>query len=140
MSYWRANVGVRMMKEIEMEVLYDASRNTTPGGELTYALNDLEAVSGMQKGDSGHSLGGHEICWSASLCHCLRPCNVEFLIVADDHFTKWIQAKQMATITEKKVLDFVYGTEAVIHAEIRIPTTRVALIDQDTNEEALRLN
>lgn len=42
----------------------------------------------------------------------------EFLIVAIDHFTKWVEAKQLASITARKVKDFFYDT---IITRFRIP-------------------
>ncbi|GKC94871.1 reverse transcriptase domain-containing protein, partial [Tanacetum coccineum] len=145
------------------------------------------------------------------------PGNVKFFIVAMDYFTKWIEAKVVATITDNHVKKFVwdnivcrfglpgeivsdnvkhpqpnglveranrslgerikarlgegnknwieelphvlwahrtmiksshgdtsfsltYGTEAVIPAEIRMPTYRTAVVDVVLNTEALRLN
>ncbi|GJV30861.1 reverse transcriptase domain-containing protein [Tanacetum coccineum] len=131
------------------------------------------------------------------------PGKVKFLIVAIDYFTKWIEAKAVATITGSQVKKFVwdnivcrfglpgeiisdngkqfrrrikhiglmkkqdwiedfrivygsstmikssngetpfsltYGTEAVIPAEIGMPTLRTAEIDQAKNNEALGIN
>ncbi|GJS67451.1 reverse transcriptase domain-containing protein [Tanacetum coccineum] len=116
------------------------------------------------------------------------PGKVKFLIVAIDYFTKWIEAKAVATITGNQVKKFVwdnivcrfglpgeiisdngkqfrdnpfkdwphrtmikssngetpfsltYGTEAVIPAEIGMPTLRTAEIDQAKNNEALGIN
>ncbi|GJR37035.1 reverse transcriptase domain-containing protein [Tanacetum coccineum] len=143
------------------------------------------------------------------------PCKVKFLIVAIDYFTKWIEAKAVATITgnqfcdnpfkdwceklcirqcfasvkypqanglveranrslgegikarlDEKSKDWIeevphvlwahctmikssngetpfsltYGTEAVIPAEIGMPTLRTAEIDQAKNNEALGIN
>ncbi|GJS64906.1 reverse transcriptase domain-containing protein [Tanacetum coccineum] len=127
---------------------------------------------------------------------------VKFLIVAMDYFTKWIEAKGVATITGNQVKKFVwdnivcrfglpreiisdndkqfsdnpfknwcdklnitqrfasvkhpqsnglsshgdtpfsltYGTEAVIPAEIRMPTYRTATVDNVHNDEELWLN
>nr|GFA29153.1 reverse transcriptase domain-containing protein [Tanacetum cinerariifolium] len=122
---------------------------------------------------------------------------VKFLIVAMDYFTKWIEAKAVATITGGQVKKFVwdnivcrfervnrslgegikaclgeknknwveelphvlwahrtmiksshgdtpfsltYGTEAVIPAEIGMPTYRIAAVDVVSNNEELRLN
>ncbi|GJS51747.1 reverse transcriptase domain-containing protein [Tanacetum coccineum] len=127
------------------------------------------------------------------------PGKVKFLIVAIDYFTKWIEAKPVATITGNQVKKFVwdnivcrfglhgeivslgegikarlderskdwmgelshvlwahrtmikssngetpfsltYGTEAVIPAEIGMPTLRTAEIDLIKNDEALEIN
>nr|GEZ95265.1 reverse transcriptase domain-containing protein [Tanacetum cinerariifolium] len=57
------------------------------------------------------------------------PRKVKFLIVAMDYFTKWIEAKPVATITE-----------AVIRAEIGMPTMRTAEVDMVQNDEALEIN
>ncbi|XP_071729067.1 uncharacterized protein [Rutidosis leptorrhynchoides] len=34
--------------------------------------------------------------------------NVKFLVVAIDYFTEWIEAKPLSTITERKILTFVW--------------------------------
>ncbi|GJW04837.1 reverse transcriptase domain-containing protein [Tanacetum coccineum] len=107
------------------------------------------------------------------------PGKVKFLIVAMDYFTKWIEAKPVATITGNQVKKFVwenivcrfglpgeiisdngkqfrdnpfrdcngdtpfsltYGTEAVIPAEIGMPTFRTAEVDVAENDEALEIN
>ncbi|GJV39317.1 reverse transcriptase domain-containing protein [Tanacetum coccineum] len=117
------------------------------------------------------------------------PRKVKFLIVAMDYFTKWIEAKAVATITGNQSNGLVeranqslgegikarlgegnknwieelprvlwahrtmiksshgdtpfsltYGTEAVIPAEIRMPTYRTTVVDTVHNNEELRLN
>nr|GEU99088.1 reverse transcriptase domain-containing protein [Tanacetum cinerariifolium] len=117
------------------------------------------------------------------------PCKIKIFIVAMDYFTKWIEAKAVATITggqsnglveranqslregikarlgegnknwvEKlphvlwahhtmiksshgdTPFSLTYGTEAVIPAEIRMPTYRTAAVDVVYNDEELRLN
>ncbi|GJS99663.1 reverse transcriptase domain-containing protein [Tanacetum coccineum] len=80
---------------------------------------------------------------------------VKFLIVAMDYFTKWIEAKAVATITGSQVKKFVWDNivcrfglpgeivsdnEAVIPMEIRMPTYRTAVVDVVHNDEELRLN
>ncbi|GJW97732.1 reverse transcriptase domain-containing protein [Tanacetum coccineum] len=59
---------------------------------------------------------------------------VKFVIVAIDYFTKWIKAKSLARITEKE------GSEAVIPAEIGMPTHRTMMIREDENEDELHRN
>ncbi|GJU86809.1 reverse transcriptase domain-containing protein [Tanacetum coccineum] len=110
------------------------------------------------------------------------PSKVKFLIVAMDYFTKWIEAKPVATImgsqskqelggrnknkTRQRKQELVgrnlsctlgtrtmikssngdtpfsltYGTEAVILAEIGMPTFRTAEVDIAENDEALEIN
>nr|GEV72808.1 hypothetical protein [Tanacetum cinerariifolium] len=117
------------------------------------------------------------------------PSKVKFLIVAMDYFTKWIEAKAIATITGSQSIGLVeranqslgegikahlgkgnknwveelpyvlwahrtiiksshgdtpfsltYGTEAVIPAEIKMPTYQTAAVDIVHNDEELRLN
>ncbi|GJY23577.1 reverse transcriptase domain-containing protein, partial [Tanacetum coccineum] len=126
------------------------------------------------------------------------PRKFKFLIVAMDYFTKWIEAKLVATITSNQIKKFVwdnitnglveranhslgegikvrleersknwmeelphvlwahhtmikssnidtpfsltYGTEAVIPAEIGMPTLRTAELDLVRNNEALKIN
>ncbi|GJR52656.1 reverse transcriptase domain-containing protein [Tanacetum coccineum] len=117
------------------------------------------------------------------------PGKVKFLIVVMDYFTKWIEAKAVATITSNQSNGLVkranrslgkgikarlgernknwieelphvlwahrtmiksshgdtpfsltYGTEAVIPAEIRMPTYRTSAVDTVHNDEELRLN
>ncbi|GJT95375.1 reverse transcriptase domain-containing protein [Tanacetum coccineum] len=98
------------------------------------------------------------------------PGKVKFLIVAIDYFTKWMEAKPVATITRAQVKKFVwdnvvcrfglpgeiiimikssngetpfsltYGTEAVIPVEIGVPTLRTAEVDIIKNNEDLEIN
>nr|GEU80010.1 reverse transcriptase domain-containing protein [Tanacetum cinerariifolium] len=83
------------------------------------------------------------------------PGKVKFLIVAMDYFTKWIEAKAMATITSylygiilcaalsshgDTLFSLTYGNEAVIPTEIGMPTYRTAVVDVVSNDEELRLN
>ncbi|GJY26568.1 reverse transcriptase domain-containing protein [Tanacetum coccineum] len=77
------------------------------------------------------------------------PGKVKFLIIAMDYFTKWIEAKAVATITTSKALAVQWtrrkgklelGMEAVIPAEIGMPMYRTAAVDAVHNDEELRLN
>nr|GEW35881.1 gypsy retrotransposon integrase-like protein 1 [Tanacetum cinerariifolium] len=68
---------------------------------------------------------------------------VKFLIVAMDYFTKWIEAKAVATITGGQVKKFVWDNivcRFVIPAEIGMPTYRTTAVDVVNNAEELRLN
>nr|GEU84081.1 reverse transcriptase domain-containing protein [Tanacetum cinerariifolium] len=94
---------------------------------------------------------------------------LKFVIVAIDYFTKWIEAKPLVRITGKDVKKFMntavahshanglverankslmegikasltYGSEAVIPAEIGMPTHKTMMIREDENEDELRLN
>ncbi|GKA73663.1 reverse transcriptase domain-containing protein, partial [Tanacetum coccineum] len=72
---------------------------------------------------------------------------LKFVIVAIDYFTKWIKVKPLARITRKDVKKFVwgnivltYGSEAMIPAEIGMPTHRTMMIREDKNEDELRFN
>ncbi|XP_071695078.1 uncharacterized protein [Rutidosis leptorrhynchoides] len=66
------------------------------------------------------------------------PGNVKFLIVAIDYFTKWVEAK--AKNTGETPFSLVYGSEAVIPAEILAPTHRVANFEEEANDDALGEN
>ncbi|GJY31738.1 reverse transcriptase domain-containing protein [Tanacetum coccineum] len=107
------------------------------------------------------------------------PRKVKFLIVAIDYFTKWIEAKPVATITGNQIKKLVwdnivcrfglpeeiisdnekqfqdnpfkdcngdtpfsltYGTEAVIPAEVGMPTLRTTEVNLEENKEALEIN
>ncbi|GJR47776.1 reverse transcriptase domain-containing protein [Tanacetum coccineum] len=92
------------------------------------------------------------------------PGKGKFLIVAMDYFTKWIEAKAVATITGNQVKKFVWdnirgktkawvresrhawaketriGTKVVIPAEIGMPTYRTTAVDAVHNDEELWLN
>nr|GEU37723.1 ribonuclease H-like domain-containing protein [Tanacetum cinerariifolium] len=83
----------------------------------------------------------------------ISPGKVKFLIVAIDYFTKWIEEKPVATITGIQThrtmikssngdtpFSLTYGTEAVIPAEICMPTLRTAKVDMVQNSEALGIN
>nr|GEY79560.1 reverse transcriptase domain-containing protein [Tanacetum cinerariifolium] len=68
---------------------------------------------------------------------------VKFLIVAMDYFTKWIEAKAVATITDGQVKKFVWDNivcRFVIPAEIEMPTYRTTAVDVMNNDEELRQN
>nr|GEU61688.1 reverse transcriptase domain-containing protein [Tanacetum cinerariifolium] len=84
-----------------------------------------------------------------------RPGKLKFLIVAMDYFTKWIEAKAVATNTGSQVKKFVWdnivcrfglleeivsNNEAVIPAEIGMPTYHTTVVDVVHNDEELRLN
>nr|GEY43214.1 reverse transcriptase domain-containing protein [Tanacetum cinerariifolium] len=71
------------------------------------------------------------------------PRKVKFLIVAMDYFTKWIEAKAVATITDGQVKKFVWDNNVcrlVIPVEIKMPTYRAAAVDVVNNDKELRLN
>ncbi|GJU71624.1 reverse transcriptase domain-containing protein, partial [Tanacetum coccineum] len=83
------------------------------------------------------------------------PGKVRFIIVVVDYFTKWIKAKPLAKTIGKEVKKFVwdniicretpysltFGSEAVIPAEIGMPTHRTMMIKEGNgNEEKIRLN
>ncbi|GJX08349.1 reverse transcriptase domain-containing protein [Tanacetum coccineum] len=63
---------------------------------------------------------------------------VKFVIMAIDYFTKWIKAKPLARITVKEVKR--YESEALILAEIGMPTHKMIMIREDKNEDKLCLN
>nr|GEY93972.1 reverse transcriptase domain-containing protein [Tanacetum cinerariifolium] len=67
------------------------------------------------------------------------PGKVKFLIVAMDYFTKWVEAKAVATITGGQVKRFVWDN-IVCRFEIRMPTHRTASVDVVNNDKELRLN
>nr|GEW16196.1 hypothetical protein [Tanacetum cinerariifolium] len=85
------------------------------------------------------------------------PGKVKFLIVAMDHFTKWVEAKAVATITggerfasvkhpqsngltERANRSLREGIKAGLGEEIGMPTYRTASIDVVNNDKELRLN
>nr|GEU96253.1 reverse transcriptase domain-containing protein [Tanacetum cinerariifolium] len=78
--------------------------------------------------------------------HTREGGKVKFLIVAIDYFTKWIEAKAVATITGNQSshgdtpFSLTYGMEAVIPAKIGMPTYRTAAVDVVHNDEELPLN
>ncbi|GJV97729.1 reverse transcriptase domain-containing protein [Tanacetum coccineum] len=80
---------------------------------------------------------------------------VKFFIVAMDYFTKWIEAKAMATISGSQVKKFVLDNivcrfslpgeivsdnEVAIPAKVGMPTYHTAVVDAVHNDEELRLN
>ncbi|XP_071727815.1 uncharacterized protein [Rutidosis leptorrhynchoides] len=87
------------------------------------------------------------------------PGGVKFLVMAIDYFTKWVEAKPLKTISGKPIRNFVwesiahrttlkgatneapfslvYGSEAVIPAEINVPTMCIASFDESSNSEEL---
>ncbi|KAL0394475.1 UNVERIFIED_CONTAM: hypothetical protein Slati_4413700 [Sesamum latifolium] len=74
----------------------------------------------------------------------------KFLLVAIDYFTKWVEAEPLARITEgednpqrvyrETPFSLVYGTEAIIPAELGIPSHRVMNFSEECNENLLRKN
>ncbi|GJY12707.1 reverse transcriptase domain-containing protein [Tanacetum coccineum] len=83
---------------------------------------------------------------------------VRFLIITIDYFTKWIEAKPVATITGNQVKKFIWdnivcmfrlpgeiisdngNTKAMILVEIGMPSLRCTEINQPKNDEGLLLN
>ncbi|KAL2226893.1 UNVERIFIED_CONTAM: Retrovirus-related Pol polyprotein from transposon [Sesamum indicum] len=91
------------------------------------------------------------------------PAQKKFIIVAVEYFTKWVEAEAVAKISEKEVINFiwkniicrgpmayrttprtatgetpfclVYGTEAIIPAEIGEESQRVAMYDPEANQQ-----
>ncbi|GJU92265.1 reverse transcriptase domain-containing protein [Tanacetum coccineum] len=106
--------------------------------------------------------------WGMDILGPLLPARggAKFVIMAMDYFTKWIEAKPLVKITGEEKAGWVdelpnvlwahqtsikqsngetpfrltYGSEAVIPAEIGIPTYRTLMIQEDYNEEEMRLN
>nr|GEV27296.1 hypothetical protein [Tanacetum cinerariifolium] len=84
------------------------------------------------------------------------PGKVKFLIVAMDYFTKWVEAKAVATITGGQVKRFVWdnivcrferanrspgeGIKARLGEEIGMPIYRIAAVDVVNNDKELPLN
>nr|KYP41659.1 Retrovirus-related Pol polyprotein from transposon 17.6 [Cajanus cajan] len=85
---------------------------------------------------------------------------VKFLVVAVDHFTKWIEAEALATITANNIQKFfwknvvtrfgipstketpfrlTYGTDAMIPVEVGEPSLRRTQFDEDSNRETLNV-
>ncbi|KAL0294042.1 UNVERIFIED_CONTAM: hypothetical protein Sradi_6906300 [Sesamum radiatum] len=87
----------------------------------------------------------------------------KFLLVAIDYFTKWVEPEPLARITEgeaeeykngvkactsgkgqplegllEKLLSLVYGTKAIIPAELGIPSHKVMNFSEECNESLLR--
>ncbi|CAL9019406.1 unnamed protein product, partial [Prunus brigantina] len=88
---------------------------------------------------------------------------VKYAVVAVDYFTKWVEAKALATITAARVEDFLpealwairtsyrtatgetpfsmaFGSEAVVPVEIGEPSYRTETFTPEANEEALSLS
>ncbi|XP_071704534.1 uncharacterized protein [Rutidosis leptorrhynchoides] len=55
--------------------------------------------------------------------------NAEYLVVAIDFFTKWVEAKPLRSITK-----------VIIPAEITVPTKRILSYSEGENDERLRTN
>nr|GEV89960.1 reverse transcriptase domain-containing protein [Tanacetum cinerariifolium] len=70
------------------------------------------------------------------------PGKVKFFIVAMDYFTKWIEAKTVATITVSQVKKFVWDNIVCRFGlpEIGMPTYRTTRVNVVSNDEELRLN
>nr|GEY65873.1 hypothetical protein [Tanacetum cinerariifolium] len=84
------------------------------------------------------------------------PGKVKFVIVSMDYFTKWVEAKAVATITGGQVKRFVWdnivcrferanqslgkGIKARLGEEIGMPTYHTAVVDVVNNDKELRLN
>ncbi|KAL0413167.1 UNVERIFIED_CONTAM: hypothetical protein Sradi_1518400 [Sesamum radiatum] len=89
----------------------------------------------------------------------LAPGQRKFLLVAIDYFTKWVEVEPLPRITEGEVMKFiwknidnprgstgespcslVYGTEAIIPAELGMPSHRVMNFSEECNTELLKGN
>nr|GEU49431.1 hypothetical protein [Tanacetum cinerariifolium] len=78
------------------------------------------------------------------------PGKVKFLIVAMEYFTKWIEAKAVATITDSQVKKFMWDNivcrfgllgEIVLYNEHKFtPTYRITVVYAVYNNEELQLN
>nr|GEX89159.1 reverse transcriptase domain-containing protein [Tanacetum cinerariifolium] len=81
------------------------------------------------------------------------PDKVKFLIVAIDYFTKWIEARPVETITGTQAhrimikssngetpFSLTYGADAVIQAEIGMPTLRTTEVDMAKNNKSLGIS
>ncbi|KAL0355399.1 UNVERIFIED_CONTAM: hypothetical protein Sradi_3986800 [Sesamum radiatum] len=74
----------------------------------------------------------------------------KFLLVAVDYFTKWVEAKPLARISEgednprgsigESPFSLVYGTEAIIPAKLSTPSHKVMNFSEECNENLLREN
>ncbi|KAL0453661.1 UNVERIFIED_CONTAM: hypothetical protein Slati_1344200 [Sesamum latifolium] len=74
----------------------------------------------------------------------------KFLLVAIDYFTKWVEAEPLARITEgendprgstgESPFSLVYGTEAIIPAELGMPSHRVMNFAEECNTDLLKEN
>ena len=60
---------------------------------------------------------------------------MKFLLVAIDYFTKWVEAKALATITETRVQNFVWKN---IVCRFRIPRTIISDNSRQFNNQAFR--
>ncbi|XP_071687882.1 uncharacterized protein [Rutidosis leptorrhynchoides] len=141
--------------------------------------------------------------WAIDIDGPITACSggIKFLVVAIDYFTKWVEAKALATVTDRRIHNFfwedivcrfgipneivsnngtqgikarlrlygnewvdelpsvlwahrtthknntgetpfslVYGTEAVIPAELMVPTKHIRNFDESSNDEGLRAN
>ncbi|XP_071687713.1 uncharacterized protein [Rutidosis leptorrhynchoides] len=96
--------------------------------------------------------------WAIHIVGPITTCSggIKFLVVATDYFTKWVEAKALATITGRRIRNFfwedivcstgetpfslVYGTETVISTELIAPTKRIRSFDESSNDEGLRAN
>ncbi|XP_071687741.1 uncharacterized protein [Rutidosis leptorrhynchoides] len=82
--------------------------------------------------------------------------SADYLVVAIDFFTKWVEAKPLSKIMSNKVTDFfwdsivcstgetpfslVYGLEAVLPVAIAIPTEKMMSFNQNQNSRDMRTN
>ncbi|XP_071739905.1 uncharacterized protein [Rutidosis leptorrhynchoides] len=108
--------------------------------------------------------------WAIDIFGPITACSrgIKFLVVAIDYFTKWVEAKALGirarldlygnewvdelpsvlwahrtthkNSTGETPFSLVYGTQAIIPAEILVPTKRVQSFDESSNGEGLRAN
>ncbi|KAL0416056.1 UNVERIFIED_CONTAM: hypothetical protein Slati_3437500 [Sesamum latifolium] len=80
----------------------------------------------------------------------LAPGQKKFLLVAVDYFTKWVEQSPLAVLlrwrttprgpTGESPFALVYGMEAIIPAELGVPSNRVMHFSEDHNNELLKEN
>ncbi|KAL6313578.1 hypothetical protein AAG906_006946 [Vitis piasezkii] len=92
----------------------------------------------VHAGVYGPHMGGHMLAlWGINIIRKISPKSSnghEFILVAIDYFTKWVETASYARLTSSEVAttpySLVYGMEVVLPVEIEICSLRVALEQQ----------
>ncbi|RVW60144.1 hypothetical protein CK203_092287 [Vitis vinifera] len=125
------------------ETLYKRSADRMLLLYLDYASTD-QVMREVHAGVCGPHMRGHMLAlWGIDIIGKISPKSSsghEFILIAIDYFTKWVEATSYARLTSSGVTRatpyfLVYGMEIVLPVEIEMGSSRVALEQQISEVE-----